>query len=441
MQYGRFRHAATFVRWRDDRRAGRCTFAQVPGAEPRPGRRTPDYGVDSLRRCSLLERLTRRAREGFTRVGSSSPLGKCGGHGASPSPPSASRAGEIEQRVERADVLVDAGAGVADGRSRSGTVRTVNRAGFDVGHLVPGERRRDAGVGHRPHAVGAGDGAVARVLVVVEEDAVALLLPPRGGRDVRHAPLDLAREREGRADASVKPLPRSTRTLTWMPRLPLVFGNPTRSCSASTSRARSAPRRRTSSHGTPGVGSRSTRSSSGWSTSSARTGQGCTRGSRASPPRPGAPRRASRASMRVPPARERDRARSGPIGRTLGQSLLIEAVVLAGDAVREPMQDRGPVAAARASAASATSAQYRTTSSFVIGPPSASGKKTLSGFVTRIVRPCTSSRLPSAGMARMSRVRATVPRPTTRPVPAAPRSPSPRASTVSPMSAGLRTTR
>ena len=33
MQYGRFRHAATFVRWRDDRQPGTCTFAQVPGAQ------------------------------------------------------------------------------------------------------------------------------------------------------------------------------------------------------------------------------------------------------------------------------------------------------------------------------------------------------------------------------------------------------------------------
>ena len=34
VQYGRFRHAASFVRWRDDREPPSCTFAQVPGAEP-----------------------------------------------------------------------------------------------------------------------------------------------------------------------------------------------------------------------------------------------------------------------------------------------------------------------------------------------------------------------------------------------------------------------
>lgn len=31
MQGGRFRHAATFVRWREDREAGSCTFDQLPG--------------------------------------------------------------------------------------------------------------------------------------------------------------------------------------------------------------------------------------------------------------------------------------------------------------------------------------------------------------------------------------------------------------------------
>jgi ATP-dependent DNA ligase len=34
VQYGRFRHAATFVRWRDDRDPRSCTYGQLPGAEP-----------------------------------------------------------------------------------------------------------------------------------------------------------------------------------------------------------------------------------------------------------------------------------------------------------------------------------------------------------------------------------------------------------------------
>jgi ATP-dependent DNA ligase len=39
IQSGRFRHAATFVRWREDRDAASCTFAQV-GAEP------PSWGME-----------------------------------------------------------------------------------------------------------------------------------------------------------------------------------------------------------------------------------------------------------------------------------------------------------------------------------------------------------------------------------------------------------
>ena len=41
MQYGRFRHAATFVRWRDDREPRSCTFEQLgvdPPRWPEPGK-------------------------------------------------------------------------------------------------------------------------------------------------------------------------------------------------------------------------------------------------------------------------------------------------------------------------------------------------------------------------------------------------------------------
>ena len=69
--------------------------------------------------------------------------------------------------------------------------------GLEVVQLLPAERRRDGRVGTRAHGVGGGDRAVARVLVVVDEDALAaLLLPPRGRDELRRAPLDLARERE-----------------------------------------------------------------------------------------------------------------------------------------------------------------------------------------------------------------------------------------------------
>ena len=65
----------------------------------------------------------------------------------------------------------------------------------------------------------------------------------------------------------------SMRTLMWMPRDPDVLGQPVSPRSTSDSWTTSATFR-TSSQGTPGMGSRSTRSSSGWSRSSARTGCG-----------------------------------------------------------------------------------------------------------------------------------------------------------------------
>jgi len=51
-------------------------------------------------------------------------------------------------------------------------------AQFALGQLVPGHRRRDASVGHRPHRVRRCDRSILGVLVVVDEDAVALFLPP-----------------------------------------------------------------------------------------------------------------------------------------------------------------------------------------------------------------------------------------------------------------------
>ena len=73
--------------------------------------------------------------------------------------------------------------------------------------------RRHARVGLGAHRVGARHRAVLGVLVVVEEDAVALLLPPLAGGELRRAPLDLAgegqrgaphlRERPARVDAHV----------------------------------------------------------------------------------------------------------------------------------------------------------------------------------------------------------------------------------------------
>src|SRR4051812_24770425 len=106
---------------------------------------------------------------------------------------------ELEQRLQRAGVLVDVRRRVAMRRHprRHGVQAQV--AGLHVRHLLPPQRGGDARVGRRSHRPAGGDGPVAGVLVVVEEDAVALLLPPLGGRELGHAALDLAPHGERRA--------------------------------------------------------------------------------------------------------------------------------------------------------------------------------------------------------------------------------------------------
>src|SRR5919205_984136 len=67
--------------------------------------------------------------------------------------------------------------------------------GRDVGELVPGDRCRDRRTRPGPDAVGRGNRAIAGVLVVVDEDALAALLLPPAGRDLAwHAPFELTPE-------------------------------------------------------------------------------------------------------------------------------------------------------------------------------------------------------------------------------------------------------
>ena len=105
--------------------------------------------------------------------------------------------GEREQRLERARRrrrCRRAGSPIA--AKRAGIVSTVKSAGSHAGTSSQRERRRDARVGERADRVRRAGRAVLGVLVVVEEDAVPLLLPPLRRRERRRAPLDLARERE-----------------------------------------------------------------------------------------------------------------------------------------------------------------------------------------------------------------------------------------------------
>src|SRR6476469_5920855 len=71
--------------------------------------------------------------------------------------------------------------------------------GVAVLDLFPRQRCGDARVGPGPHRIGAGDRPVLRILVVVEEHAVALLLPPFARRELRRTAFHLARKGERRA--------------------------------------------------------------------------------------------------------------------------------------------------------------------------------------------------------------------------------------------------
>ena len=122
--------------------------------------------------------------------------------------------------------------------------RERERLGLDVGHLVPAQRHRDARVGQRPDRVGRRDRPVLGVLVVVEEDAVALLLPPLARwrssgarRSTSRASASAARRTSGYVQRG------SMRTLMWMPREPEVFGQPTSPTASSASCATSATSR------------------------------------------------------------------------------------------------------------------------------------------------------------------------------------------------------
>ncbi len=142
--------------------------------------------------------VPRRRFDGCTRAGSPSCLAYCGGQGASPNPAdsccsASSRSGSSDPA---ASSMPSEGSPISDVPPRHGVDRERVRLG--PGNLVPPERRRHARVGGRADRVRGGDGSVLRVLVVVEEDAVALLLPPPTGGEVRGAPFDLSRERERR---------------------------------------------------------------------------------------------------------------------------------------------------------------------------------------------------------------------------------------------------
>ena len=113
-------------------------------------------------------------------------------------------------------------------RRAPGTVAIVSASGSIVVELVPRERRRHLRARAGPHRPRAEHRLVRRVLVEVDEDPLAaLFLPPRVGDQVGAAPRELARDRDRAARAPGSgPTRGSSRTYTWMPRLPVVFGQP-----------------------------------------------------------------------------------------------------------------------------------------------------------------------------------------------------------------------
>ena len=103
---------------------------------------------------------------------------------------------ELEECLEARRPVVDPRPRVTHPLQPSGHRADREDFGLHAGDLVPVQRCRNARVRDRSHAVGGRHGPIAGVLVVVDEHAVAFLLPPLRRRDVGDAALDLACERE-----------------------------------------------------------------------------------------------------------------------------------------------------------------------------------------------------------------------------------------------------
>ena len=149
-----------------------------------------------------------------------------GGRSARAAPPATRRRRRCRRRHRRAP------------RTIAGHRRDRELLGLDVGDLLPAQRHRHPRVGQRPDRVGRRDRPVLGVLVVVEEDAVALLLPPLRAWQIAGARRSTSRARASAARRTSGYVQRgSIRTLMWIPREPDVFGQPTSPTASSASRA------------------------------------------------------------------------------------------------------------------------------------------------------------------------------------------------------------
>jgi len=130
------------------------------------------------------------AREGATRRASPSILRKCGGPWCVAEACGLILCRKFEQFFEGTRRIVDACVRIAE-FCEPLRHREYGKVGWlAVANLVPVKWRGHSGVGERAHRIRRACRPILRVLVVIEEYAVALLFPPfRGGQGGR-APLD-----------------------------------------------------------------------------------------------------------------------------------------------------------------------------------------------------------------------------------------------------------
>ena len=180
----------------------------------------------------------------------------------------------VQQRLQRMRDVVDRRVPVAHVRESGRHRRNGEVLRRDAAELVPCDRRRYRRPGLGPHAVGRRDRPIAGVLVVVDEDPLAaLLLPPLGRHAIRQAPFELAAERDrgvtdvgegpARLDPHVDVDAAAARSLG-KPDVAEVVQQASRLGGDFDGVGEVGP----------GLGVEVERSSSGWSTSSRRTGQG-----------------------------------------------------------------------------------------------------------------------------------------------------------------------
>src|SRR5688572_31786286 len=88
---------------------------------------------------------------------------------------------EFQKRVQGTRLRIYAGVTVTELLEALGHGGKGEIGRIAVRDLFPRERRRDPRIGCRPYRIGGCHGAVLGVLVVIDEDALALFLPPLAG--------------------------------------------------------------------------------------------------------------------------------------------------------------------------------------------------------------------------------------------------------------------